>query len=158
VLGPIAENKILEKVCLTSHFLSSRVLRRIRGGEDQAELLWHLALGGYAGNDLPVLAHWKQQTPHWAAWQCANGWPLVSLWPIAGQLREAISNPIDILSGTAKFWLKLNARGRKGLLSSPGNSSNWINTIIGQKSDHRVTFCLMRLNPRRVGSNGALRN
>jgi len=166
LLGPIAENKTLETFCLTSQFLSERDLSRIRGGENQAELCSkmqeQLALRGCTENDtvLSVVKNFEEALESKNASLCSmtvcqRFSTRLLLAPIRVQRRAAIPKTINILSDKGKFWLKINACGRKKLLSSPENTSMWINTIIGQKSDLSVTFFLMRLNPSLLNPSGA---
>ena len=159
LLQPVAENKTLEIFCLSSYFLHSRDLSRIQGGENQAEICSkiqeYLAVRRYTENDpvTSVLKNFEEalestNTSLRSVTVCQPYHPpRVLLAPTRVQRRAVIPKPINVLSDKGKFWLKMNACGRKKLLSSPENTSMWINTIIGQKSDLSVTFVLMRLNP-----------
>lgn len=54
---------------------------------------------------------------------------------------------VPFLSDTAKFWMKLNNGGRKKLTERPGNTKLWLDTLIQERADVKITYHLLTLNP-----------
>jgi len=131
MLEPIGKNGTLERVCLTASFLHSG-----RFGADQNSICERVKV-------FPTRKSAIEQVKEFEGMLEQSNTSLREIK--LHQVRK--SNPIPIFSKEAEFWLKCNAAGRRELLRSPENTRLWVNTLIKQRSDHRIVFYLLSLKP-----------